>query len=819
MNSLNLTHLLFWLALVAVPLTMAFARTPGWLAMLVMAALAALALVSGAFAAGVLAGVVALALVVCVIPIFSRSVLTGRLFTWFRKVMPAISATEREALESGTVWFDAELFSGRPDWRRLLDAPAAALSAEEQAFLDGPVEALCQVLDEWQINHHLQDLPPAAWELIRKHRFFSMIIPREYGGLGFSAQGNGAVVTKIASRNLTAATTIMVPNSLGPGELLHYFGTDEQKRHYLPRLASCEDIPCFALTSPLAGSDAASMPDHGIVCKGQFEGREVLGLRLSFDKRYITLAPVATLVGLAFRAFDPDHLLGTQESLGITCALIPADTPGLELGPRHLPGGAIFMNGPVRGSEIFIPLDWVIGGPERIGQGWRMLMHCLSAGRAISLPALSVANAKMASLMSGAYARIRYQFKQPIGHFEGIEEPLARIAGEAFRMEAAHRVTLAALDQGQKPSVLSAILKANLTEANRRVLNDAMDIHGGKAVVEGPRNYLACAWQSAPVAITVEGANILTRTMIIFGQGAIRCHPWLLKEMSAAGSQAPEAASQFDRAVIGHLGYMVSNLVRAPVLALTGGRLGRTPGPRSLAPWIRRINRLAVAFCLIADVTLLVLGGKFKFAEKLSGRLADALSHLYLASTAVKRFVDEGTPDHDRPLFEWAIADSLHRIEEALIGVLENFPSRVLGRVLRALCFPLGRGHRPPGDALGKRIAQALLGDTAMRHRLAQGVYLSAADDSAGVTHRAFAAVLASAEAEHAVFNAFKKQVTPVNCEKLTARAVASGILSEEQAQRVCAAQRLSAEVIAVDEFGPERHKGEPSAAHPASNP
>ena len=435
-----------------IPLVAAYFAAPAWLAALLMVGASAGAFAAGAHAAvGIVAALIAVPLIVAAIPPLRQTLVTNRLFDWFRKVLPAMSDTEREALESGTTWWDAEIFSGRPKWKKLMEAPKPSLSAEEQEFLDGPVEELCRMLDEWQIYND-QDLPEDVWEHLRKHRFFSMIIPKEYGGLDFSAQGNAAVVTKIATRSQSAATTVMVPNSLGPGELLHYFGTKEQKSHYLPRLASGEDIPCFALTSPLAGSDAASMPDKGIVCKGEHNGEEVLGLRVSWDKRYITLAPVATLVGLAFKAFDPDGLLGDEESLGITCALIPADTPGVETGKRHVPGGQPFMNGPTRGDDVFIPMDWVIGGRERVGQGWSMLMHCLSAGRAISLPALSVASGKFASMTTGAYARVRYQFKQPIGNFEGIQEPLARIAGETYRMDATHRTTLVALDPPPPPS-------------------------------------------------------------------------------------------------------------------------------------------------------------------------------------------------------------------------------------------------------------------------------------------------------------------------------------------------------------------------------
>jgi len=462
-----------------------------------------------------------------------RLLISNRLFGLFRKVMPKLSSTEREALEAGTVWWDAELFSGKPRWRRLLRQPKPGLTERELAFINGPLDELCLMLDDWEICDKHQDLPEAAWKFIRDNGFFSMIIPEEYGGLNFSAQANSAVVMKLASRNLTAAVTVMVPNSLGPGELLMHYGTDEQKSYYLPRLASGEEIPCFALTSPIAGSDAGAMPDKGIVCRDEFEGKQVLGLRLSWNKRYITLAPVATLLGLAFRVLDPDGLLGETEDLGITCALIPTSTEGVEIGNRHMPIGAVFMNGPTRGKDIFIPMDWIIGGQERIGQGWRMLMQSLAAGRAISLPSLGVAGGKMMSMLTGAYARIRTQFDVPIGFFGGVEEPLARIGGRTYRMDAARVLTLIALDQGEKPGVLSAINKYQLTESNRQCVIDAMDVHGGKGIIQGPNNYLAHSYQALPISITVEGANILTRSMIIFGQGAIRAHPFLLKEMNA----------------------------------------------------------------------------------------------------------------------------------------------------------------------------------------------------------------------------------------------------------------------------------------------
>jgi len=807
-----------WLLIIALLvglLALAWFRSPSWLAaLLAVAALAATIWTGQSWPVITLYAVATVGLGLVALRPLRRLLVSDRLFGWFKSVLPPISDTEREALDAGTVWWDAELFSGRPRWKKLFSVDKPVLSAEEQAFIDGPVEELCGMLDEWQINHELKDLPEEAWQFIREKRFLSMIIPTEYDGLGFTSQGNAAVVTKIATRSLSAAVSVMVPNSLGPGELLMHFGTDEQKNHYLPRLAKGEDIPCFALTSPLAGSDAASMPDEGIVCRGMHNGEEVLGMRVTWDKRYITLAPVATVLGLAFKARDPEGLLGGRKNLGITCALIPTDTPGVEIGNRHLPGGSIFLNGPTRGKDVFIPMDWVIGGAERVGQGWRMLMHCLAAGRAISLPAQSVANGKLASMTTGAYARVRYQFKQPIGQFEGIEEPLARIGGETYRMEAAHKLTLSALDQGEKPVVLSAILKAYLTEANRRVLNDAMDVHGGKAVVEGPNNYLSIPWQSIPVAITVEGANILTRSMIVFGQGAIRCHPWLLKEMASAADDDPRA---FDRALFGHAGFLVSNLVRAPLLGLTGGLLARSPVSGPTARHYRHISRLSAAFTIIADLCLLILGGQFKFREKLSGRLADALAHLYMASATLRRYQDDSQPEAELPLVEWAVADSLHQVENALFGVLRNFPVPALGRLLRLKLFPWGRSHHPADDRTGHAIARMMQEHSPGRERLIEGAYQSSANDGAGLLLQAFDAVLKAAPAEVAVRNALKVVPNPVNVDRVVNKAVAAGVISEEQGAELRHAQELSARVIAVDEFTPEEIGGHQAMQPPVA--
>ena len=724
-------------------------------------------------------GIVAVTLIGFAIGPLRRLLISDRLYTLFRRILPRISQTEQEALDAGTVWWEGEIFSGRPRWKNLLAYPAPALSPEERAFLDGPVDELCRMADDWDIATNHRRLPEELWAFIREHRMLGMIIPKEYGGLEFSAQGHSAVVMKLASRNLTAAISVMVPNSLGPGELLLHYGTEEQKRHYLPRLARGEEIPCFALTSPTAGSDAAGMNDTGVVCRQVFEGRETLGLRLNWNKRYITLAPIATLLGLAFKVRDPDHLLGDEVELGITCALIPTGTPGVEIGNRHMPVGAYFMNGPTRGRDVFIPLDWVIGGRERIGQGWRMLMQSLAAGRAISLPATGTAGGKMAALMSGAYARIRKQFDIPIGSFEGIQEPLARIAGRTYRMDAARRLTLVALDQGERPGVLSAILKYQLTEGNRQCIADAMDIHGGKGVITGPGNYLARAWSALPIAITVEGANILTRSLIIFGQGAIRAHPWLLKEMEAARDHRPGARRAFDKALFGHVGHVISNMVRAFMLGISGGWATRPPVKGPTARYFRQVTRMSAAFAFVSDAVLLSLGGSFKFRESLSGRLADALIHLYLASAVLKRFEDDGRPEEDLPFLTWAMDDRLHTVQERLRGVLANFPLPGIG----------------------------------------SGVHLSDLEDATGKVHTAFHLVLTATRAENAIRNALKEPVTYENHRELVRKAVESGVITEEQATTVRLAQEATRAVVDVDEFTRAEVEGTaPAEPRPAVN-
>ncbi|HJS33577.1 MAG TPA: acyl-CoA dehydrogenase, partial [Alphaproteobacteria bacterium] len=606
------------------------------------------------------------------IPAVRRRMIATPIMRLTRPALPRLGDTERIALEAGTVWWDGELFSGRPDWRRLLAFDVRPLSERERAFLDGPAEQLCRMLDDWRIQQE-RDLPQAIWSYLKRERFFGMIIPERYGGLGFSAIAHSAVVAKIASRSITAACTVMVPNSLGPAELLLHYGTDEQRRHYLPRLAAGEEIPCFALTEPHAGSDAASVRSTGVVCRGAIEGQDVLGIRLYWDKRYITLAPIATVIGLAFRMRDPDRLLGGESDLGITCALIARDTPGITIGARHDPMGVPFQNGPIAGSDVFVPLDAVIGGRAGIGQGWRMLMDCLAAGRSISLPALSVAASELAARIVGAYATVREQFDRPIGRFEGVGEALARIAGHAYLMNAGRILTCGAVDAGEKPAVLSAVVKAYLTQGMRACIADAMDILAGAGICRGPRNILSRMHVAAPIAITVEGANILTRSLIVFGQGSIRCHPHIQAEMRAL---ADDDRAAFDRALFAHIGFFARSALRAFVLALTGGRLSASPMHGLSTRYFQRLTRFSAAYAVVTDVLLVSLGGALKRREALSGRMADALAWMYLASAALKRFHDDGQPAGDLPLLRWSCDLALWNIQGALAGVLDNLPNR-----------------------------------------------------------------------------------------------------------------------------------------------
>src|SRR5688572_25799103 len=674
----------------------------------------------------ILMGVFLVLAVLLNLPPLRRALVSNRILAVYRRILPDMSQTEKEAIDAGTVWWDADLFSGKPDWDKLLAVKEPKLTAEEQAFLDGPVEELCRMCDDWEISHERQDLPPHVWQFIKDKGFLGMIIPKKYGGLGFSALAHSAVVMKLSTRSAAAAITVMVPNSLGPGELLLHYGTEAQKDHYLPRLAKGHEIPCFALTNPEAGSDAASIPDYGVVCKGTWQGKETLGMRVTWDKRYITLGPVATLLGLAFRLYDPDHLLSEKSDLGITCALVPTNTPGVNIGRRHMPLNAAFQNGPNSGKDVFMPLDWIIGGPEYAGKGWMMLMGCLAAGRAISLPTSAVGGVKALTRYTGAYARVRSQFKTPIGKLEGVEEALGRIAAHCYMMDATRVMTAGAVDLGEKPAVISAIAKYHMTERARRCVNDAMDIHGGKGICLGPNNWVGRGYQIAPVAITVEGANILTRSLIIFGQGAIRAHPYVLREMRAAKEMhGREAEIEFDDAFTSHIGHVLRNGVRTWVHGVTSSRLGHTP--RNCAAetrhYYRFCSRLSAAFAFLADMSMLGMGGALKRKEKISGRLGDVLSMLYLVSATLKRYEDQGRIQEDMPLIRWVVRDALYSAQEAIDGIISNFPVKPLARFMRWIIFPLGMSFRPPLDSRNKDSARIVLEPGVARDRLTAGMY------------------------------------------------------------------------------------------------
>ncbi|MBX4135608.1 acyl-CoA dehydrogenase [Pseudomonas sp. S5F11] len=767
----------------------AWSHAPGWLLVILW----------------VLLAVVAAPLL---LPDLRRQYFTRPLFSWFQKVLPPMSETERDAIDAGTVWWDGELFSGRPDWDKLLAYPKVQLTEEEQAFIDGPTEELCAMVSDWEIGQAM-DLPPAAWEHIKTHGFFALIIPKEYGGKGFSAYAHSQVAMKLATRSGDLASTVMVPNSLGPAELLLHYGTDEQRNHYLPRLARGDDIPCFALTGPLAGSDAGAMPDTGVICKGEWQGQETIGLRLNWEKRYITLGPVATLLGLAFKAYDPDHLLGEEEDLGISLALIPTDTPGVEIGRRHLPLGAAFMNGPNSGKDVFIPLSYLIGGQEMLGKGWMMLMNCLSVGRSISLPAVGTGAAKFTSLVTGQYAQVREQFNVPLSAFEGIQEALARIGGNAWLMDSARMLTANAVDQGEKPSVLSAILKYHLTERGRECIGHAMDVHGGKGIIMGPNNYLGRSWQGAPIFITVEGANILSRNLMIFGQGAIRCHPFVLKEMALAGREdKDQALKEFDSLLMQHIGFAVSNAASTLVLNLGIGHFEKAPGNRLSQGYFRALNRQAAAFALLADLSMMLLGGELKRRERLSARLGDVLSHMYLASAALKRYHDLDSPDHLEPLFVWAMEESLGESERALDELLSNFPNKVLGCLMRVIVFPFGRRHTGPSDALDAEVAAVIgraKGDPTLEELLAGCYRPQSAEDPVGALQHAYDLLNASHPLQKKLHTALKSgQLKPAAGEHAIDAALTAGVLQAAEAQTLRDAEAARRKVIDVDDFSKE---------------
>lgn len=733
-----------------------------------------------------------------------RALITAPIMRMVGKILPPLGETERIALEAGTVDWDGEIFSGSPKWERLLNFNIQELNKDEQAYLDGPVEELCIMLDDWQIAQD-RDLPPEVWSFIKRERFFGIIIPATYGGLGFSAHMHSAVVAKVASRSVAAAVTIMVPNSLGPGELLMEYGTDEQKQHYLPRLAVGDEIPCFALTEPNAGSDAANGQSRGTVCMGEWNGEEVLGMRMTFNKRYITLAPIATIVGVAFRLYDPDGLLGGEEDLGITCALLPRETPGMEIGDQHDPMGVVFMNGPVSGEDVFVPIDTIIGGAEQAGNGWRMLMENLAAGRCISLPSLSVGAAELAARATSAYAIVREQFGLPIGRFEGVRERLARIAGHTYFMNATRRLSFGMVDAGGRPSVVSAIAKAYLTEGMRLCLNDAMDVQAGASIIRGPDNILSRPYISIPIGITVEGANILTRSLIIFGQGAIRCHPYVQKEMHAIADKDLVA---FDQAFFGHVGHIVKNLTRAKWHSFTGARFARSPVDGAEAKYYRDITRFSAIFALLTDVALGTLGGALKRKEHLSGRFADAFAGMFLASAVLKHFHDQGYPQSQRAYLDWSCTHTLYQTEQALVGVLDNLPNRFIAWVLRQAVFPFGTKYKPLSDAQIEATADALLFDEEARQAITGDIFIPSPDQPGlGKLEAAFGEILASAPAREIITKARRSgKIAKGSVIEMAATAMKEELISSKEYEALKHAEGTRYSVIQVSSFHPEEY-------------
>ena len=809
-------ELVFFLLCIIGVFVLAMRRAPLWAWTLALAAAAYLwqsgllygepaELEPGFF--GAVAWVLVAVLAALCVPAVRRAVLIQPLFRKIKGILPRVSATEQEALDAGTIGFDAELFSGQPDWDKLREVPPITLTDEEKAFLNGPTNELCRLVNDWAIRHNDKEIPEEVWDFAKQHGFLGMLISKEHGGLGFSAQAQSLILGRIASRSPDVCTIVMVPNSLGPGELIEKYGTPDQKEHYLPRLAKGLEVPCFSLTGPTSGSDAATMRDVGYVTRGKHEGKDVVGIRVSWEKRYITLGPQATLVGLAFRLIDPENILGRGEDIGITVALVPANHPGVSIGRRHLPSGSAFPNGPNWGDNVFIPMDWVIGGDKMVGQGWRMLMECLAAGRAISLPSSSAAGAKSLLRNTSAYARIRKQFDLPIGKMEGLEEPLARMVENAYVIEAARGVTASMVSRGEKPSVISAIMKYQTTERLRRSLNDAMDLHGGKAVCDGPSNYVQAAYQAMPVGITVEGANILTRSLITFAQGALRSHPYLYKEIQACQDVDEERGLKaFDTAFSGHVSFSLSNVFGAFFHNITFGYFGHVPEKAyGTAEWYRQLWRSSRNFAFVADLTVAVLGGGLKTRQKITGRLADALSELYMLSCVLKRYEDDGKPADDRHIVAFAAQNALFHFQEALRGTIDNFPVAPARWLMRAVAFPFGAHYKPAPDWLGHKCVELVLTPGEVRDRLTRFIYVSQnPNDPTGLLEVAFVKAVAAEVPEKKLDRAVRAgQVRRVHGTDWIGDAAKLGVITDVEATLLREVEDLTARVIAVDHFDP----------------
>lgn len=787
-----------WIASLLVLLVLGFVGAP--LILWTIGILAALWLMGVPM---ILIGVAAVILVIANIPPLRALLVSNQVLMMMDKLklMPVISETERVALEAGSTWVDAELFSGKPNFNRILKEPYGKLSAEEQAFVDNQVSKVCSLASDWEIYQH-GDLPTPVWDYIKKERFLGMIVPKEYGGLGFSALGHSAVIAKLATHSTTLCVTCMVPNSLGPAELLIHYGTDKQRSYYLPRLARGEEVPCFALTEPNAGSDAGSLTSTGTLFRGP-DGQ--IMIRLTWEKRYITLAAVATIIGLAVRIKDPDNLLGKGKDLGITCVLCPADAAGVVLGQRHNPMGVPFFNCPTHGKDVVVSIDQVIGGQDGIGRGWQMLMECLAAGRSISLPSQSAGGGKMLARLTSAYCVVRRQFGLPIGQFEGVEEPLARIVGLSYLMEASRIYTVGAVDSGLKPAVVSAIAKHTQTELARKLVNDGMDILGGAGISRGPRNRIANNYMGMPISITVEGANILTRSMIIFGQGAIRCHPFAYLEVKA--HMAKDKAG-FDKAFWGHIGHVVRNSCRSFVLSLSRGYLAGVPGGPG-ARYYRKLAWSSASFAILADIAMGTLGGSLKLKEKLTGRYADILSWMYMAASVLRRYEAEGRNPEHRDVFDWSMQYCLARIQEGFDGIFANFNVPIVGAIFRGpLAFwsrlnSLGSG---PADILGHKIAHAIQQPGAFRDALTTGIVITAKEDDASARlEDAFRLAHESAAILARISAASKRKVLPKKrATQLVKEAVEAKIITADEANLLDRSISAREDVIQVDSFALE---------------
>ncbi len=784
---------------------LAFRGSPIKFASILMGVATLIAIVSSAhWLLAIVFALLTAATLVFSVPQIRQKLVSGPALKIIRKILPPISDTEQVAIDAGTVWWDGEIFSGKPEWEKLLSAPVPAVSEEEQAFIDGPLHELCKMSNSWDINHNWNIIPEHIIQYVLEKGFLGMIIPKSYGGLEFSAVAQSQVLQKIMNTGGAISYLVGVPNSLGPGELLIKYGTQDQKDYYLPRLASGKEIPCFALTSPTAGSDATSISDTGVVCMGEWEGKEVLGMKLNFSKRYITLAPIATLVGLAFRLQDPDGLIGDTKDYGITCALIPREVEGLEIGRRHLPIGDAFLNGPIKGKDLFVPLDTIIGGQEMAGKGWLMLVNCLSVGRAITLPTNAVAVSKRALMGTTAYANLRSQFGVAISKFEGIQKPLARMAGLSYIIDASRIQTIQSIDDGSKPSVASAILKYHTTEMARQCVIDAMDIHGGKAVMKGPKNYIASSYESIPVAITVEGANILTRNLMIFGQGAIRSHPYVLKEMELAHAEDnAKTLLAFDDTLTSHLGFGVRNFARSLVLGLGLPFNTTTTRNAERDQYYQHINRLSSVFALTADAAMLSLGAKLKFKEMLSARLGDLLSTLFLASMVLKNHKDNNYADDEWPIVQWSLDHLFHEYQVAFDELMLNMPNRIIAGVIKTAAFPIGRRFKAPLDNLEKKVVEAVSSDTDARRRLISGLYMEVGENNpAAHVNQVFLENLEILPLQKTIKQAIKNGKLPkIGGQALIDVALSESFINADEAERLSTFNTNLMDVIDVDDF------------------